>query len=253
MPKYGKRYRRTYRRGRRTLTTRNIWANRSSRSQAAQISALRKRISAVSKACTPEVKIWNSDAVSTTFSNSSLSDVYQLNPLTQLLSVGPAEGQMIGDQVRLKSVCMYGTLEYYNDSATQYHDTEPAGGFIRFIYFQLKTINLPPVASEILSVSSTGASYEINCEKPLVNGFNNQFRVLGDYKYAVNPTRNHILFKHRLPIKFNNSMYKVAPVGNEVPSNAIYVMIVTAGLHWDTNFKEYITANRQVKVAYTDA
>ena len=253
MAKYGRKYRRTYRRNRRTLSTRNIWANRSSRSQAAQISALKRRVRAVSRACRPEVKIWNSDAVSTTFDNSALANNHQLNPVFRTLDVGTAEGQMIGDQVRIKSVCMYGTLEYYNNSATQYHDSEPAGGFIRFIYFQTKAINVAPVVSEILDVSSSGAGYEINCEKPLINGFSAQFRVLGDYKYAMNPTRNHILFKHRLPIKFKNSLLKIPPVSQEIAMNSIYVLIVTSGLHWDTNFTESISANRQVKVAYTDA
>ena len=253
MARYGRKYRRTYRRNRRTLSTRNIWANRSARSQAAQISALRRRVTAVSRVCRPEIKIWNSQAVSTTFDNQLLANNHILNPIINTLDVGTAEGQMIGDQVRLKSVSMYGTLEYYNNSATQYHESEPAGGFIRFIYFQTKSINVAPVVSEILKVDNSGAGYEINCEKPLVNGFNAQFRVLGDYKYAMNPTRNHILFKHRLPIKFRNSLFKIAPVANEIPMNSIYVLIVTAGLHWDTNFTESITANRQVKVAYTDA
>lgn len=253
MTRYGRKYYRRYRRNRRTLSTRNIWANRGSRAQAAQISALKRRVRAVSRACRPEVKIWNSDAVSTTFDNSALANNHQLNPVFRTLDVGTAEGQMIGDQVRIKSVSMYGTLEYYNNSATQYHDSEPAGGFIRFIYFQTKAINVAPVVSEILKVDSSGAGYEINVEKPLVNGFNAQFRVLGDYKYALNPTRNHVLFKHRLPIKFKNSLLKIAPVAQEIAMNSIYVLIVTSGLHWDTNFTESITANRQVKVAYTDA
>lgn len=253
MPRYGRRYRRTYRRNKRTLSTRNIWSNRGSRAQAAQISALKRRVSAVSRACRPEIKIWTSDAVSTTFDNSALANNHILNPVFRTLDVGTAEGQMIGDQVRIKSVSVYGTLEYYNNSATQYHDSEPAGGFVRFIYFQLKTINVAPVVSEILDVSANGAGYEINVEKPLVSGFSAQYRVLGDYKYALNPTRNHILIKHRLPIKFKNSLLKIAPLSQEVASNSIYVLIVTSGLHWDTNFTESISVNRQVKVAYTDA
>lgn len=253
MPRYGKRYRRTYRRGRRALSTRNIWANRGNRAQAAQISALKRRVSAVSRVCRPEVKIWNSQAVSTTFDNSALANNHILNPLVTDLAAGVLEGNMIGDQVRMKSVCQYGTLEYYNSSATQFHESEPAGGFIRFIYFQLKSINVAPVVSEILKVDNVGAGYELNVEKPLVNGFSSQYRVLGDYKYALNPTRNHILFKHRLPIKFKNSLLRKAPLSQEKPVNSIYVLIVTSGLHWDTNFSESITANRQVKVAYTDA
>lgn len=252
-----KRYSRKIRRGRRTLSTRNIYANRGSRSQASQIAALRKRINNVYKATKPETKVWTSNNSTTnTFTNEALANTYILNYVTpQKLSQGVAEGYFVGDAYRLKSCVCYGTIEYFNSLGQTMHNSEPLGGFIRFIYFQLKQQNTQPIYQEILAIASTGTDYELNTVKPLANGVTSQYRILGDYRYRLTPFNSHIQFRHRMPIKWKNSLCRV-PTGavvNEVSQNDILVLIVTSGLHWDTDLTETIQCNWDSKIAYTDA
>lgn len=256
---YGKRKRtsRSYRRGRRTLSTRNIFSNRGSRSQAAQIAALRRRINNVYKATKPEVKIYIDDTPDTQkFTNESLSTTHIMGYVTpQKLVSGTGEGQFIGDTYRLKSCVMYGTIEYFNSLGATMHATEPLGGFIRFIYFQLKQQNVQPIYQEILDVASSGVGYELNTVKPLATSVTSQYRILGDYRYRLTPFNSHIQFKHRMPIRWNNSLCRVpsGAVINEVSQNDILVLVVTSGLHWDADLTETIQLNYCSKIAYTDA
>lgn len=258
---YGKRrYRRRYRRRGRVLSTRNIYNNKSARSQASQIAALRKRVNTVAKFQRPEIKTYNPAPTRHIFSNSLLSDVYQLFQLYNMPESGTGDDQVIGDTYRLKSVAHYGIIEYFNSKGQMMHDTEPLGGFIRFIYFQQKTVNVAPVIGELITVVQGNISsptadqigYELNCSRPLTPGVTNQYRILGDYKYKLTPTRSHINFKHRLPIKYKNSLVRRAFHEREYAQNTVWLVIVTSGLHYDQDLTEKIEVTRSCKIAYTD-
>lgn len=247
-----KRLRRGYRR-RGTLTTRNIYGNRSARSQASQIAALRRRISNVARAQRPEIKQVFSSNFTDVFTNQALSNVYTLRLMSPEMSKGTEDNQFIGDAYRMKSFKVFGTLEYFNNKGETMHTSEPAGGFVRFIYFQTKTVNVAPVISELITVSSGGGTaYELNCTRPLVRGVTAQYRVLGDYKYTLTPFTSHRHFVHNLPIKYKSSLIRQAFLNNEYPQNVIWCVVVTSGLHWDQDYTETIQAHYCAKVAYTD-
>ena len=92
-------YKRRYARKRSTLTTRNIYANRSARSQAYQIAALKRRINYVSRQCKPEVKVLTSDVITDLFtSTTSYGKVKVLPP-----AKGTSENQRIGNSWNVKN------------------------------------------------------------------------------------------------------------------------------------------------------
>lgn len=256
-----KKFRRRYRRSsRRTLSTRNIYGNRSARSQANQIAALRRRITTVARAQRPEIKVYNPAPTRMVFSNSILSDVYQMFHLFDMPTAGTGDNQVIGDAYRLKSVCHYGIIEYFNNKGQMMHNSEPLGGFIRFIYFQQKTVNVAPVIGELITIVQGNITspvadqvqYELNCSRPLTPGVTNQYRILGDYRYSLTPTRSHINFKHRLPIKWRYSLVRRAFHEKEYAQNTVWCVVVTSGLHFDTDLTEKIEVSRSMKIAYTD-
>lgn len=253
MPRYyrarGSRYNR-YRRSR-VLSTRNIYAKRSSISQATQIAALRRRVSKVYKACKPEKKVALAPLTRLDFSSRAGGNVhYMLDTIA--LDKGAAEDQRIGDKVYRKDVFNF-SLEYFNNSTSGYHDSESSGCQIRIILGQYKSaINNSTVPSPDLLIqdyATSGDGYTAAAVSPLITGITNTFKILSDKSYSMTIDRNQKIIKIKTP------WYTCRYNDNETPikSNHVFCCIVVAGLHYDSNFSEYVQGVLSRKTCFTDA
>lgn len=246
-PRNYRRYRR-YRRGG-ALSTKRIYSRTSAKSQATQIYALRKRVTALQNALRPDVKIVNGTPATFTYDSGTLTSIWNGFGVVQP-AIGPDNGQRIGDKIYEKSLNVQMYFEYYNNSSTGYHDSESSGATVRVFVVQHKesgseqsTFDL----SEFLeNPSNTGANYNILPVKPFVHQITQDWKVLYDKYFTVTADRNQKLMKFTLKpgtIRFDDS-------GNH---NFIKVYTVVSGLHYDTDFKEYVKQTVNVKLAYTDA
>jgi len=247
---YGyKRYRR-YRKSRSNrLSTRRIFGKTSAKAQASQINSLRKRINYVSRQCRPEIKVLNGSVISRTFDSQTIFNTYWPIPGPNL-ELGSADNQRIGDKINIKNVQFTFTAEYYNNSETGYHGSESAGTTMRIIIGQYKTpraYTAYPSISDVLSQSSnTGATYTHQAVIPLKNGITEQYKILKDMKFTMTTSNNQRL------IKFNIRPRSYRWNENEEFNN-IWVLIISAGLHHDNNFSEFVDMTANIKLVYTDA
>lgn len=247
---YFKRYRtskKRYSRKARTLATSKIFANRSSKSQAYQINALRKRIGKVYQAVKPEYKVYDGANSTYTFSSGDISNTYKITYFNGP-SVGTGDDQFVGNKIRCVSLDLYFTGEYYNTSDTGYHGTESAGTPFRIIVLQRKYAGSGTVSiSDVLSTSGgSGADYTMQAICPLKRGITDNYRVLLDKKIIFTSAKNQALRHYKMTP--NNIRWDSG--GN---SNGFITLLVSAGLHFDANFNEYVEGTIKEKLVYTDA
>ncbi len=247
---YGKFYRRrNYRNNRRRLSNRNIYSKTSAKQQARQIAVLRNRVNRVYKNTRPEIKVLNGSVLSKTLDSQTLLNTYWTIAGPNL-EQGPGDGQRIGDKINVKNVQFTFTAEYYNSSQTGYHGGESAGTTMRIIIGQFKSpraYNIVPTIDNVLSSSSnTGATYTHQALIPLKNGITEDYNILKDMKFTMTSSRNQRLIK--LNIKPRSIRWD-----SDGEYNNIWVMVVSAGLHHDTDFSEFVEMTANIKMAYTDA
>lgn len=244
--------RRSYRRSsRKTLSTRNIYNRKSSTAQANQIYALRKSITSINRRFRPEIKTihnWG-QASSKTLTSGSLSDSY-FGTYFQWPAVGTGDDQRIGDKIRVKNIQWNLQFEYYNNSTTGYHISESAGTPVRIIIIRTKEQVNPanaPTLGDILSYSGyTGDNYTARATSPFVHGINDTYKIM--YDKLIYLTTNHNqkclrIFTGPQTITFNAD-------GNKAIH--YYLFVAPTGLHWDSDFKEYVQLVYTGKCAYTD-
>lgn len=247
MPRYyNRRYKRRYSK-RKTTGAKNVFMNRSAKSQAKQIYSLSKRVNSVYRACKPEYKLFSGTNESYNFNSGAVGSTYQIitfnGPFT-----GVGDDNFTGNKTRSIALNLYFTGEYYNDSTTGYHNSESAGTPFRIVILQRKRPSQSTVSiSDILSSSSgSGADYTMQAVCPLKRGITEDFRVLKDYKFTFTITRNQKILK--LKCRPNNFRWDTS-----ANCNGIVILLTSAGLHWDTNFKEYVEGVCKVDYVYTDA
>lgn len=241
--------RRNYRRNRRRLSNRNIYSKTSAKQQARQIATLRNRINGVYKMTRPEIKVLNGSVLSKTLDSQTLLNTYWTIGGPNLAQ-GSGDGQRIGDKINVKNMLFTFTAEYYNSSQTGYHGGESAGTTMRIIIGQFKTpksYDIVPTISGVLSSSSnTGATYTHQALIPLKNGITEDYNILKDMKFTMTSSRNQRLIK----INVKPRSIRWDTDGNY---NNIWVMVVSAGLHHDTDFSEFVEMTANIKLVYTDA
>lgn len=248
MPRYFRR--RGYRsRKRSTLSTRNIFANRSAKSQASQIYKLRKRLNYISKVNRPETKVYYGSATSFSFDSSTLLNTYT-SFCVPLPSEGSGDDERIGNFMRIKSMQLNISTEYYNSSETGYHGSESSGSAYRIIIGQYKRVmsdTAPTVAGVLQESSNSGAAYTNQAVCPLKTGQTEYSKILFDKSYTISTNKNQGI--HKLRVKPDNIRIDESN-GN---TNHIWVIIISAGLHSDANFTEFIEGTYSTKLVYTDA
>lgn len=245
----GYRRRRTNR-TRRALSKRNVFMNRSARSQAMQIAALNRRITTLSRATRPEIKISQvSDNLGDfNLSSEALTSSYYYKVIA-LPSQGTGDAYRIGNKIFVKDLYIKIAAEYYNNSTTGYHDTESSGTPVRVVLMETKG----PVAGtftwtpdQLLEWSAaSGADYSLRAVSPFRQGITTQFKILYDKVRTVSTDRNQYL----QTIHVKNKVLTWTEAGLV---DRWLLFIMPAGLHFDTDFKEYFRGHFMAKIAYTD-
>ncbi len=249
---YGKsRGRRNYRRNRRNLSNRNVFGKTSAKAQSKQIATLRNRINSVYRATRPEIKTLLGAAIKHSFTSSALDDVWFAGVFPRP-NPGASDSGMIGNYIKPLSLQLNGTIEYYNSSATGYHNTESAGCIARVIIVQRKTpedyTTTHPLSEFIPNPAYTGADYTTMAVKPLQTGITEKWNVLCDKRYILTSDNNQKIFRIRVkprPFRFNNEDSKIF--------NYCKFIVIATGLHYDTDYTEHLEFTEFVKMTYTDA
>lgn len=249
MPRYFRRrggYRRRYKK---TLSKRNIFGRTGSKSQASQINALNRRITRISRAIRPELKVYNgSNKWDFDLNNgAAASSYFSFSP--SYPSVGSGEGERVGDKITIKTLTVGLQAEYYNNSTTGYHNGESSGSPMRIII--IKTVG--PVAAnfslnpnDLLEYSAgAGQSYTLRGISPFKRGVTTQFTIMYDKTCYLTTDRNQF----QRVIRLRNQTITWTEAGLAC---RYIVYLLPCGLHYDADFEEHIAGNAFVKMAYTD-
>lgn len=245
---YRKKYsRRNYRR--KTLSTSRIFSKTGAKSQAKQIYALKRSVSSLKKRFKPEIYTNQLSSVFTkTFTNATLSDSFWKGYYAWP-SDGAGEGQKRGDKIYVKSLQFNFTFEYYNNSDTAYHNSESSGCPVRIIVLKSKNPidpNSHGNLSDILQYSGySGAEYTQRAVSPYVHGITDQFKIMYNKVFYMNPTQNQKAL--RIFLKPGLIQWETSGIVNHV-----FVYVCPCGLHSDLNFTETIQMTMSGKIAYLD-
>lgn len=224
------------------LSAKNVYLNRSSKSQATQIMALKRKINSVSKNLRKEIMIKTCDDYSKTFTNSALSSVWD--------TIEMPVDFMNGEWTKLKSFQLRGIIEY-GDNRNAYPGVDfTRSGSVRIIVYQTleSETNVRP-ASALVDVQATGTGYELNTTRALKPGTSSIVRILCDKRYNVSDQQPQKIIK--LNFKRLLALHKRAT--DTHPRGQIFVGIFTSGLHWTTGgYNEQITVSLASKIAYTE-
>lgn len=249
MAYYGKRsYRnnRRYNRKARKLSNKYIYLNRSAKSQATQIAALRNKVNRAYNACRPEIKVKYNQATSFTFDSQTLLNTYTAW-LPEMPALGSDDSDRIGDKIYVKNIQLNFTFEYYNSSATGYHNSESAGTTMRIIVGKYKEAkgSVPNIQGVLQESSNTGSAYTNQAVVPLKNEQSIYSKILLDKRFTITTNNNQKIM--RLNIRPGTIRFR------DTDANSVWVMVVSAGLHNDSNFSEFVKGTFSSKIAFTDA
>ena len=252
MTYYGKRsYRvnRRYNRKARKLSNKYIYGNRSAKSQATQIAALRNRVNKVYKSCKPEIKTVITSAETISYTSESTSSYYRFYPWTQP-DEGTADNQRTGNHISARNGVLYLSMEYFNSSETGYHNTESSGCQVRVIIGQWKTNRGPTIIPAIGDIvefpGNIGPNYTQLALSPLKKGVSAQHAILKDYRTTLTTDRNQKMVKLYVRPKI-----PYVWVGDTCPN--MWALIIATGLHYDSNFTETVKITVSDKLVFTDA
>lgn len=244
------RFRRYKRNRSRKLSTRNIFSNRSAKSQANQIYALNRRVSRISKAMRPEIKTYISTSNSRNYTSDLLGNIYGEYVFPNIPQ-GSGESQRVGDIIRVKNWNIYISMEYFNNSDTGYHNSESSGAQWRLICLQPRNTVVRgslEITDLIHNASNSGSDYTLMGLAPLVEGITSDYYILYDRHGTITSDSNQRMIKVSL-----NNVRPIRWTSQEGESNLPLFVIVITGLHYDSNFTETVQVSSLQKIAYTDA
>lgn len=245
---------RTWRRKRSTLSTRNIFSRTGAKSQATQIAALRRRINKVYRATKPERKQILTTTANITFSSESGGTVEHTYN-SESIQPGNTDTGRIGDKIFRKDT-WYFSLEYYNNSDTGYHNSESSGCVIRVICGKWKVPhaggNGPSPFDLIENYASSGSGYTCSSIAPLKASTTEDKIIFSDRRYVVSTEKNQRVIRVSTPWYTNRfSDHDHSP--SDGWSDHSWCLLLVAGLHWDSNFTEYVNGSTMKKTVFTDA
>lgn len=292
---YGRRRygsRRTYRRGSRTLSTRNIFNNKGARAQAAQLHRLNRKVNSVYRQCKPELKIVTTNPQSHTFasydydaldlSNITVDFSTPYNPANVMSISMPEQGdddnEFTGNVVNLKDMTVYLNVNYdqlrdtrLNSIPTDFSDQ----AHVRFVFFMSKVptddviepddlfnVVTPNVMNPSIGNTTLGSyppGYKMNTVLPLLDGTASRFTVLRDVRVKVGVMNPDKQLKIKLPLsryaQYIKNSYTI------FGKCKLYCLAITSGLEMKgvtTSGGEYVYAVPRVivnwfsKIAFTD-
>lgn len=234
---------------RKTLSKSAVYSRTSARSQARQIYALKRRVSALTRINRPEIKVKDANPTTFVMNNAAWTDSYK-SFILQWPEQGTGDNQRTGSAFRVKNLMIRLNLEYYNDSTTGYHPGESAGTPVRIIVIQTVgpvQYNFETSLDNILQHSGySGGNYTARSVSPFKRSLSQQFKVVANKLVNLTSDKNqrsvYISVAHNKQIDFNPN------------SQAVHYLlfVAPAGLHYDSDFKEYVSGTLVYRVTYTD-
>lgn len=245
-----RRYRRRSSRRNRVLRSSNVYRRTSAKSQARQIVALNKKVSRVYKSLRPDTQVYYTQAFTRDFNNSAAANVIYS---TQLVAsnFSDSDGKVFaldpGDSRRLYNLRLSGTIEYADTFPGDVAIDHQRTCSIRVILCQsIRGASAQLSPDSILQVFSSGASYELNTVRPLRDNVTSYVKVLYDKSYVMSDqTPIRMLrwnFRKLLP-------WRRDAVDGNYHYGSFFLYVVTAGLHWDSNYSQQLKFSYMMKLA----
>lgn len=245
-----RRYRRRSSRRNRVLRSSNVYRRTSAKSQARQIVALNKKVSRIYRSLRPDTQVYVTNPIVRVFNNSVSSSVHYF---TQWTATGfrDSDGTTFtldpGDSRKLYNLRLNGTIEYsdnYPDVAAVDHQRTCS---IRVIFGQaVRSASASLSESSILEVATSGDGYELNTVRPLRDNVTSYARVLYDKSYVMSDqTPIRMLkwnFRKLLP-------WRRDAIDGSYHYGSFFILVATAGLHWDSNYSQQLKLNYMLKLA----
>ena len=231
-------------RNNRVLSTKRIFNNKSAKSQASQIWALRKRINRVYQRTKPEFKVLRSEVDNRGFgyNTSSISAPNLVNIYMGTINypaVGTGDDQRIGNKITMYPVNMFMNIRYMETNnvlnnlspyiTSQLHTD---GMILRFIAVQQISAGSDNItANDILSnpeygVGATSQEMMMNMTMPFKNGITSRFKILKDKR--INLSKDKPIYAARFKIK--PQIKTLRWEDNETyPAGTIWYIMLSAG------------------------
>lgn len=264
-----KRYRKNFRNNR-ALTTRRIFANKSAKSQAKQIYALRRAVNSVKKQCAPEVKVYDTNVLTQgftgTMNNDLMTPVSNTNTriVAPVINQGTADYQRIGDKIKVLPLTLflngiYRKITHSSSGIPMYNLLNSDGCGMRVVAVQSNVASSTlPSYTDIFtqfetSANSTLTMINLNC--PFKTGITTKYTILYNKVFYFNdnaPVKN---LKLKL---FPKIKYLRWEAGVEYPQGQITLFVLFGGLQStgnNLNESDYNTVEltHWLKFPYTDA
>lgn len=234
-------YRRGGRRSSRALSTRRIFGNKSARSQANQINALRKRVSYVYRQCRPEIKIIDSDVTQQyiTYNDETPYRLVSLDMPTE----GVADNAMTGNVINVKDVHIYMNAMVQALTSSTVAPTYLLQGGVpitmdyRIILFGLKaSSDYTPDVNNLLELSTYAddyKGYQMNAVKPFNPGASSVVKIFYDRKFSLS-LQGRVSRSHHLKLK-GSQIYKFTRDPSTSYSKGRLFALVIPVLHFEDN------------------
>lgn len=252
MPRYYKRFaNRRFRRYRRSaLSTRNIYSNRSARSQATQIAALKRRVNHVYRACKPEKKFTEGSIYEQTFSNGSLATNYKFYT-SPVVDAGGLDSQRVGNRIWRKDSYRFRVCYSNNGQNTSgLHEFETPAAQVRVIVGIWKEVgtsgSIPSISDILSSYSATGEGYRSLVVQPLARGITERHKIIHDRVYTVSlndPITTHKLDTPWYDCRYDKDDYHVHS----------WILFIAGDLDYDNDYEERMEVIGTRKTTFTDA
>lgn len=222
--------------------------NKSSRAQAVQIAALKRRVNKVYRACKPEIKTVVGDPEEQLFSNGATAvsaKSYSVPNITQ----GSGSNNRIGDKV-LRCDSFKISLGYTNNASGGLHSNEVSGAYVRLvagIWKEPKNSGSTPTSTSVIrDYSQSGLGYRVSCLQPLQDEITAEHRIFYDKVIKVDLNNPLQLVKIRSPwytARWDSNGFVVHT----------WLWVFVNELDYDATFEERVEFMCVPKTVFTDA
>lgn len=251
---------------RKILSKSNVYGNKSSKAQARQIYALKKRVNYVYSLSKPDVqhsccwarKVMTSEGLG--ISTEYLGCLVSPGSTTFVNNNGPITGTQLPNMNGMTMKIFGGSLKVSCSYSNNYWNQNDQGeanrwGCVRLLIVQRKaSFNVNPANATpdyyIDDYELTGSGYNINHIKPLRTGILTECKILYDKYKSLTQTNNKCEFKFKIP-RFDLEKME----NNTYPKNVIQAYIISDGLtgagSQHTSYVAAIEVTAQLKIDYS--
>lgn len=251
------------------LTKSSIYSNRSAKAQSKQIARINSKVNYIQRSLKPEILVgylMNSH----TFTNSSISlnwdfmSIYPWMTFTHTDNAASSSGKfdIQGNQCRAKGLTIRLVSQYsdnWNDSLSAVDHDQSAG--YRILVLQRKSAMEPSGGAQglqinnfVQSIPNSVSASDDNLVAPLAFGITQYWKILFSKTYTI--SRQNPTHYHNIKIPGSRMLNFIRDVSNNssdvVCKGIVYILIITGGLHYDTQYSAQIKMNWSTTLAFTD-